>query len=111
VVAMAVGLGALGSACGGAPSTAASAGDAAAAPSTCPSTFALSLVSDRGGQATPVAAAAWFARHGAVSVPVAGWHEVSHSNGAAVVASSQSTLHVVEGSDHTWQVDSGHDCG
>jgi len=42
---------------------------AAAARSACASgsAFALSLVSDRGGQPTPVAAAAWFARHGGVT--------------------------------------------
>ena len=42
---------------------------AATARSACASgsAFALSLVSDRGGQPTPVAAAAWFARHGGVT--------------------------------------------
>jgi hypothetical protein len=110
VVAVTIGLGVLASACGG-DSTASSAGRAVATTRPCPSAFALSLVSDRGAEATPIAAAVWFAKHGSVPVPVSGWHVVSRSSGVAVVAASASTLHVVEGTDQTWQVDSGHPCG
>src|SRR6478609_8194113 len=57
----------------GTPVTAATAKSACASGSA----FALSLVSDRGGRPTPVAAAAWFARHGGVpGVPARGWREV-----------------------------------
>jgi hypothetical protein len=73
--------------------------------------FALSLVSDRGGQPTPVRAAKWFARHGGVSgIPVAGWREVGREGSSARVASGPVTVHVVQGTDRTWQVDSGQRC-
>jgi hypothetical protein len=76
----------------------------------CPSGhgFALSLVSDRGGRPTPVAAAVWFARHGGVAgVPDSGWRRVSRSGTAATLVSGSATLHVIRGADRTWQVDSG----
>jgi hypothetical protein len=111
ILAMALGIGLFASGCSGADSTDASADRAAGTPSPCPSRFAVSVVSDRGGEATPIAGAVWFARHGVGSVPVSGWREISQSSGAAVVASSASTLHVTEGPDHTWQVDSGQSCG
>ena len=73
--------------------------------------FALSLVSDRGGQPTPVAAAAWFARHGGVAgVPDRGWREAGRHGRGATVRSGPVTLHVVQGPDRTWQVDSGSWC-
>jgi len=75
------------------------------------SAFALSLVSNRGGQPTPVAAAAWFARHTSVAgVPDRGWREASHHSRGATVRSGPVTLHVVQGPDRTWQVDSGSWC-
>src|SRR5690349_7087846 len=75
------------------------------------SAFALSLVSDRGGQPTPVAAAAWFARHGGVAgVPDRGWREAGRHGRGATVRSGPVTLHVVQGPDRTWQVDSGSWC-
>jgi hypothetical protein len=75
------------------------------------SAFALSLVSDRGGQPTPVAAAAWFARHGGVAgVPARGWREVGRHGRGATVLSGPIVLHVVQGPDRTWQVDSGNWC-
>jgi hypothetical protein len=75
------------------------------------SAFALSLVSDRGGQPTPVAAAAWFARHGGVvGVPARGWREVGRHGRGATVQSGPLVLHVVQGPDRTWQVDSGNWC-
>jgi hypothetical protein len=75
------------------------------------SAFALSLVSDRGGQPTPVEAAAWFARHGGVvGVPARGWREAGRHGGGATVQSGPVVLHVVQGSDRTWQVDSGNWC-
>jgi hypothetical protein len=73
--------------------------------------FALSLVSDRGGQPTPVRAAQWLAQHGAVpGIPHAGWREISRHDGNALVASGPVTLHVIQGPDRTWQVDSGERC-
>jgi hypothetical protein len=75
------------------------------------SAFALSLVSDRGGQPTPVAAAVWFARHGGVTgVPDRGWREVGRHARGATVRSGPVTLHVVQGPDRKWQVDSGSWC-
>ena len=75
------------------------------------SAFELSLVSDRGGQPTPVAAAAWFARHGGVpGVPARGWQAVGRQGRDATVQSGPVTLHVVQGPDRTWQVDSGSWC-
>jgi len=75
------------------------------------SAFALSLVSDRGGQPNPVAAAAWFARHGGVAgVPDRGWREAGRHGRGATVRSGPVTLHVVQGPDRTWQVDSGSWC-
>jgi hypothetical protein len=73
--------------------------------------FALSLASDRDGQPTPIAAAAWFARHGGVAgLPAEGWRQITRSGGAATVQSGAVTLHVVRGPDRTWQVDSGTRC-
>jgi hypothetical protein len=73
--------------------------------------FALSLVSDRGGQPTPVRAAEWFARHGGVSgIPAGGWREIRREGSGAVVASGPVTVHAVQGPDRTWQVDSGERC-
>lgn len=86
---------------------------AATARSACASgsAFALSLVSDRGGQPAPVAAAVWFARHGGVAgVPDRGWREAGRHGRGATVRSGPVTLHVVQGPDRTWQVDSGSWC-
>jgi hypothetical protein len=75
------------------------------------SAFVLSLVSDRGGQPTPVAAAARFARRGGVAgVPARGWREVGRHGRGATVQSGPVVLHVVQGPDRTWQVDSGNWC-
>ncbi|HEY5202421.1 MAG TPA: hypothetical protein VIJ31_16095 [Acidothermaceae bacterium] len=77
-------------------------------PSPTCSGFALSLASDRGGQSSPIEAAVWFAQHGSVhGVPKTGWKEVSAGNAEATVQSRGVQLHVIEGPDHTWQVDSG----
>jgi hypothetical protein len=74
--------------------------------------FALSLVSDRGGQPTPVEAAYWFARHGGVpAMPVTGWQLAGRSGTSATVKSGDVTLHAIQGPDGTWQVDSGEQCG
>ena len=73
--------------------------------------FELSLVSDRGGQPTPIAAASWFARHGGVpGIPEAGWTETGRNGSGATVRSGPVTLHVLQGPDRTWQVDSGSRC-
>jgi hypothetical protein len=70
--------------------------------------FSLSLVSDRGGQPSPVAAAEWFSEHGGVpGVPSSGWHQ---DGSGSSVRSGELTLHVVQGPDATWQVDSGSYC-
>ena len=73
--------------------------------------FALSLASDRGGRATPVAAAAWFAQGGSVAgVPRRGWKVTSRTGRGAVVSSGSQVLHAVQGPDRTWQIDSGYRC-
>lgn len=73
--------------------------------------FALSLVSNRHGQRTPLAAAIWFSEHGGVSgIPHNGWRVTSRSDGGATVESGSVTVHVIQGSDKTWQVDSGERC-
>jgi len=75
------------------------------------SAFSLSLASGLGGQPTPVAAAAWFARHGGVAIiPAQGWREVGRHGDGATVRSGPVTLHVIQGPDRTWQVDSGSWC-
>jgi hypothetical protein len=73
--------------------------------------FELSLVSDRGGQASPVAAAAWFAKHGRVAgIPSGGWRLAAKNRDGATVASGREELHVIQGPDGTWQVDGGYRC-
>ena len=84
--------------------------DSRGSPSPSPtcSGFALSLASDRGGQPSPIAAAAWFAQHGSVQgIPKIGWQEVRTGVAEATVQSEGVELHVIEGPDQTWQVDSG----
>jgi hypothetical protein len=69
------------------------------------------LVSDRGGQPTPIRAAQWFARHGGVpGIPDQGWRVISRDDGSALVASGSVRVHVIQGPDRTWQVDSGERC-
>lgn len=81
---------------------------ASSSPSPACSGFALSLASDRGGQSSPIDAAVWFAQHGSVQgVPNTGWKEVSTGKAEATVQSGGVQLHVLEGPDQTWQVDSG----
>jgi hypothetical protein len=73
--------------------------------------FALSLVSDRGGRPSPVAAAEWFAEHGGVpGVPQSGWQEDGQDESGAEVSSGEVTLHAIQGPDESWQVDSGSTC-
>ena len=102
------------SACGSGSAPPAPARPAAAtARSACASgsALALSLVSDRGGQPNPVAAAAWSARHGSVTgVPDRSWREAGRHGHGATVRSGPVTLHIVQGPDRTWQVDSGSWC-
>jgi hypothetical protein len=102
-------------ACGSDAAPAARAPVVHAAGSSCAhgSRFALSLAADRGGQPTPAAAAAWFARHGGLAgIPAQGWRRVSGSGSGsgATVESGAVTLHVIQGPDRTWQVDSGNRC-
>ena len=101
--------------CGSASATGAPAhspsSSAAAQPCAKGSGFELSLASDRGGQPGPVAAALWFARHGGVAdVPAHSWRVTSRSAHAAVVTSGSLVLHAQQGSDGTWQIDSGYRC-
>ena len=77
-----------------------------------PSGFSLSLASDTGGQATPMAAALWFVAHGGVvSLPDGDWTVTDRTGRTATVTSGSWTLKVVRGSDDTWQVVSGSSCG
>lgn len=87
-------------------------GQPASACSNSTSGFELSLVSSTGGQPTPQAAAKFFALQGAAPFPVPpnGWIVVAHDTQAATVQSGLVALHVIEGPDHTWQVDSGNRC-
>ena len=81
---------------------------ASSSPSPTCSGFALSLASDRGGQSSPIKAAVWFAQHGSgQGIPKTGWKEVSTGKAEATVQSAGVQLHVIQGPDQTWQVDSG----
>jgi hypothetical protein len=82
-------------------------------PTTCArrSAFALSLVSDQGGRASPVAAATWLAGHGGIrGIPRHGWTLTGQNRDGATVVSRRTVLHAIRGSDGTWQVDSGYTC-
>lgn len=74
--------------------------------------FALSLASDRGGQATPLAAAQFFVAHRqrAFAMPGSGWNVSARDGNGVSIRSGSSTLHTVQGTDRTWQVDSGKTC-
>lgn len=74
--------------------------------------FALSLTSGRGGQRTPVAAAWWCTLHGGIDVrlPRSGWQRHGHDTAGVIVQSGTDAVHVVQGVDKTWQVDSGKLC-
>ena len=106
------------SACGSADSrdaespVTAAASSAPAASHCAPGTgFALSLVSNRHGQRTPLAAAIWFSAHGGVpAIPRNGWRVTSRSDVGATVESGSVIVHVIQGPDKTWQVDSGERC-
>jgi len=94
----------------GAPTNAATSASITQPHSSCAG-FSLSLVSDRGGRPSPVAAAEWFAGHGGVAgVPQSGWRKVGQDEGGVIVGSGDLRLHVIRGSDGTWQVDSGSWC-
>jgi hypothetical protein len=70
LLATVVGVAAFASSCGRTGSPVLSGEQSPSTP--CPSSFAVSLVSDQGGEATPTAAAIWFAQHGGASVPLTG---------------------------------------
>jgi hypothetical protein len=64
--------------------------------------FALSLVTDRSGQANPAAAATRLARHGHIAgIPRSGWRLTEKNQGGATVASGQTVLHLIQGSEGT----------
>ena len=70
----------------------------------------LSLASDRGGEATPVAAAERFTGSGTGRFPRSGWTVTDHDANGVRLTSGRASLHAVQGSDATWQVDSGTTC-
>jgi hypothetical protein len=73
--------------------------------------FELSLATDTGGERTPVAAATHFAADGGIeSLPRRGWHVVDRNKDGVTLRSGSSTVHAAQGSDGTWQVDSGAHC-
>jgi hypothetical protein len=43
-------------------------------------------------------------------VGLLGWQQVSRGGSGATVESGAVTLHVIQGSDRTWQVDGGNRC-
>jgi hypothetical protein len=71
--------------------------------------FELDLRSGTGGQPTPEDAAA-HARVPGFALPKSGWQVVSREGGEASLRSDGYQVHVVEGPDKTWQVDSGGRC-
>ncbi len=105
---------------GGGPGGGSAAGSAAtgalspAPPSASPCArrgFQLSLARDTGGQASPIAAAGWFAVHGGVwtDIPATGWRVVHATASGTSVQSGTILLETVRGPDGTWQVDGGTD--
>ncbi len=82
-----------------------------ASPSPCSHSrgFSISLTRDTGGEASPIAAAEWFAVHGAVwsDIPTTGWRVIRIVGPAADVQSGSMTLQAARGPDGTWQVLSG----
>ncbi|MGY1653655.1 hypothetical protein [Geodermatophilus sp. SYSU D01119] len=70
--------------------------------------FAVSLASDRGGAASPVAAAEAYAGPG--DEPPTGWRVVGEDANGVELRAGDVTLHAVQGPDSTWQVDSGRRC-
>lgn len=77
--------------------------------------FALSLVKDSGGSATPEAAAVWFEEHGGVpGYGTAGtqWTRQPDDQGVKLTSTDGSVwLHVWKLTDDTWAVDAGGRCG
>ena len=92
------------SACGSAgprdpesPVTAAASSAPAASHCAVGSGFALSLVSNRHGQRTPLGAAIWFSAHGGVpAIPHNGWRVTSRNGAGATVESGSVTVHVIQ---------------
>ena len=84
-------------------------GTAACSPCSDGREFSLSLVKDSGGESSPVTAAEWFAVHGGVwsDIPTTGWHLIGNPGSTTDVRSGSMTLQVLQGTDGTWQVESG----
>jgi hypothetical protein len=58
-----------------------------------------------------VAAAEWFAANGGTGgIPSSGWSPDGEDETGVLVRSGDAVLHVVQGPDATWQVDSGQVC-
>jgi hypothetical protein len=75
------------------------------------STVALDLSVDPAGQASPIAAAQWFAQHGGVGgYPSEGWRVIYKSADHAQVQAANADADVVRGADGTWRVDSAQRC-
>ena len=76
--------------------------------------FELALASPYGGRPTPASAATWSASHHSVpgfALPTSGWHAVRGKTSGVNLRSDGFQIHVVQGPDGTWQVDSGYRCG
>lgn len=75
--------------------------------------FALSLVSDRHGSATPEQAASSFSRRTTLAGfrrPASRWAVVARDRGGVTVRSGPVELYALRGADRTWQISSGHRC-
>ena len=86
-------------------------GETACAPCNHGEGFELSLARDTGGQASPIASAEWFARHGGVwsDAPSTGWRVVGRGSRGVDVQSGPMTLQAWQGPDGSWFVVSGSD--
>lgn len=78
-------------------------------------TFELSAVSSTRGSASPIAAAVAASQKEVAGnpnwhVPSSGWVVVQRGSGTASVRSGLVQLHVVQGADESWRVDSGYRC-
>jgi len=78
-------------------------------PSSCTG-FSVSLAASTGGKATPEAAAITFVPSSSPALPRTGWHVTTSDSAGATLVSGSAQLHAVQGTDGTWQIDSGQTC-
>lgn len=72
---------------------------------------AIDHASDTGGFPTAEAAVKDFAgQQGVGGLPRSGWHRDGSDDAGVIFRSGTALLHVVQGSDGTWQVDDGRSC-